>query len=345
MKLVTIFVNLLSLVNSQMIVGSQRDDHNCVLDGGYQWCESLNQCIRIWETYCESIEEPMLYHNNDCSSPCPPPTPCPAPGPDCTYAPPIIDKCGCTNGCGTIDCNPIIEQPHSMIPKNCATWNDGCNTCEVYQDGTFGGCTLMYCLTQNTPTCISYYINEDLCRTDDDCDENKYCRHSTNAIKECVNYALENDSCGGFTLPGMQNICSPSLECVNTMGPMIADAPGICKPFCPNNERRDEYGNCITNGCQTWFDGCNSCQIGINGVYIACSRVFCETPQNAECRDNILANKLRENDICYRFCENGFEPPINRRNDCPPGTECIDSNTIGFDSCGERASICVRSGH
>ena len=145
--------------------------------------------------------------------------------------------------------------------------------------------------------------------------------------------------------PNMLNICSPSLECVNTMGPMIADAPGICKPFCPNNERRDEYGNCITNGCQTWFDGCNSCQIGKNGIYIACSRIFCEIPQNAECRDNIIFNGLNEGDICYRFCEDNSMPSVNRRNDCPSGTQCVDSNTIGFDTCGERASICMNNGH
>lgn len=294
MKYISIFLNLLTLANTQMLVGSQRDEHNCILDGGYQWCESLSQCIRPWETNCEIVEM------------------------------------------------------NNIIPKNCATWNDGCNTCQVNQDGTLGACTLMYCFTQNTPSCTTYYRSENSCQSNSDCDENKFCRPTTTdyyGIKECVNYALENESCGGFILPNMLNICSPSLECVNTMGQMIADAPGICKLFCPNNERRDEYGNCITNGCQTWFDGCNSCQIGKNGIYIACSRMFCEIPQNAECRDNIILNELNEGDICYRSCEDFSQSFINRRNDCPSGTECLDSNTIGFDSCGERASICVRNGH
>ena len=294
MKLVSIFVNLLSLVNSQMLVGSQRDEHNCVLDGGYQWCEPLNECIRPWETNCEIVEI------------------------------------------------------NNIIPKNCATWNDGCNTCQVNQDGTLGACTLMYCFTQNTPSCITYYRSDNSCQSNSDCDENQFCRPTTsdyNGRKECVNYSLENDSCGGFTLPNMLNMCSPSLECVNTMGPMIADAPGICKPFCPNNERRDAYGNCITNGCQTWFDGCNSCQIGKNGIYIACSRMFCKIPQNAECRDNIISSELNEGDICYRSCEDFSQSFINRRNDCPSGTLCVDSNTIGFDNCGERASICMNNGH
>ena len=39
-------------INSQMI-GSQRDSHNCVSDGGYQWCEHTQSCIRPWETPCQ----------------------------------------------------------------------------------------------------------------------------------------------------------------------------------------------------------------------------------------------------------------------------------------------------
>ena len=35
-------------------LGSQRDDHGCSLDGGYQWCESTSQCQRAWETPCPS---------------------------------------------------------------------------------------------------------------------------------------------------------------------------------------------------------------------------------------------------------------------------------------------------
>ncbi len=35
-------------------VCSQYDEHGCVPDGGYSWCESLGQCIRPWETECPS---------------------------------------------------------------------------------------------------------------------------------------------------------------------------------------------------------------------------------------------------------------------------------------------------
>ena len=37
-------------------VGSQVDEHNCVLDGGYEWCESAQECQRPWESPCISMD-------------------------------------------------------------------------------------------------------------------------------------------------------------------------------------------------------------------------------------------------------------------------------------------------
>ena len=39
-------------VQSQMMVGQITDEHNCVTDGGYQWCESRQECVRPWVTPC-----------------------------------------------------------------------------------------------------------------------------------------------------------------------------------------------------------------------------------------------------------------------------------------------------
>ena len=38
----------------------------------------------------------------------------------------------------------------------CATWYDGCNTCNVV-DGSLTLCSMMYCFTMNEPECRSYY--------------------------------------------------------------------------------------------------------------------------------------------------------------------------------------------
>ena len=49
MKLVnTVIMSIgyvLSSTNAQML-GAQQDSHGCVLDGGYQWCESQNKCVK-----------------------------------------------------------------------------------------------------------------------------------------------------------------------------------------------------------------------------------------------------------------------------------------------------------
>ena len=67
----TIIASYLSFGDSQPLIGSQRDSHGCSLDGGYQWCESLNRCVRPWETPCALAT----------TGPSPLPDPVPATGP------------------------------------------------------------------------------------------------------------------------------------------------------------------------------------------------------------------------------------------------------------------------
>ena len=186
--------------NGQMLVGSQRDDHGCVLDGGYQWCESTSSCERPWETPCPMIAIDPL--------PIDPIIEEPGPVIDEVYNPCSENQVRADNG----DCI-------SNIPSNCATWFDGCNTCQV-RDGRADMCTLMYCFTLNTP----------------------YCMHFT-------------------------------------------------------------------------------------------------------------TEPLQVGDICYRFCEDGSQESINRRDDCPGGTECISVfnknslSMVSYDSCGDRAMTCEYSSH
>ena len=46
---------ILYLFLNQM-VKSPYDENGCCISCGYQWCISLQECIRAWETYCESLE-------------------------------------------------------------------------------------------------------------------------------------------------------------------------------------------------------------------------------------------------------------------------------------------------
>jgi len=122
--------------------GSQRDEHGCVLDGGYQWCDSLNECVRPWMTPCSDVyvvDTP----------------PMPAGEPSMSLAsepsPVLVDPM-------PIDPMPIDPMPVPSIPYNCATWYDGCNTCQV-TNGAASICTMMACFITQQPECLSYYIN------------------------------------------------------------------------------------------------------------------------------------------------------------------------------------------
>jgi len=113
--------------------GSQTDEHGCIIDGGYQWCDDLNECVRPWMTPCSGT------YVVD-----PPPMPVIDPIPLYPVDPMPVD--------------PMPVNPVSLIPYNCATWFDGCNTCQV-TNGVANICTMMACFVTQQPECLSYYSN------------------------------------------------------------------------------------------------------------------------------------------------------------------------------------------
>ena len=325
MKVIMMFMNMLYLASGQQLVGSQRGDHGCVMDGGYTWCESTQSCIRPWEIQCNSlvVTEPgpvVLptypgFGVSDCSHECPPPMPCPMPEMN-------IDISNCKLNNHIDDC----------------------------------GCQIR---------CPSYDCSSTNCRSDSDCHYNQFCRqiargiHMLNGrrelqISECVDKVDVNSTCGGYVMPGYENRCMDGLECVQTMGPMVADAPGQCREPCNYDENRDDYGNCIVqntptipDNCATWNDGCNTCQVR-DGRAEICTMMYCLRNAEPYCMNyHIQSNSLNTNDICYRFCEDGSQSPVNRRSDCPAGTTCkkinLFDNYVSFDSCGENAHRCLEN--
>ena len=50
-KILLSLATLLSLSEAQLL-GSSKDSHECVTDGGYSWCPTLGRCVREWETPC-----------------------------------------------------------------------------------------------------------------------------------------------------------------------------------------------------------------------------------------------------------------------------------------------------
>lgn len=386
MKIITTLLTIPTLSNSQMLAGSQRDDHGCVTDGGYQWCETTQSCVRPWMTHCESLTIPEpLPHPIDAQPPIALP-PSVQTTQLCSNSPIQLCRMLCqeptcpsgqcalrTSNCCDFKCVsdtslsvpspplpppppvPMPTLPHPVqnnIPANCATWFDGCNTCSV-ENGRIGACTMMMCFTQGSPECRSYHVANNNCITDTDCDSEHFCRPTLNVLdspKTCVRYSQRDESCGGMTMANHQNRCHPTLECVNTMGPMIADAPGRCLEHCLTNQHRDQYGNCIDLNCREWYDGCNTCQIGESGQ-LACTEKYCRTPSNHHCISTIethsSSNGLNIGDVCYRFCEDGSESTISMRDQCPTGSTCSYTNPsqMSFDTCGDRANRCIAVGH
>lgn len=51
---------------------------------------------------------------------------------------------------------PQIANP-DVIPNNCLSWFDGCNTCLV-QEGVLRGCSRLMCFTEGNPHCLSFNL-------------------------------------------------------------------------------------------------------------------------------------------------------------------------------------------
>ena len=370
MKLLTLFTifTIFNKTNAQDIIlgrpstipGSQHDLHNCVLDGGYQWCEHTQSCVRPWETPCQkqitNVDFCQTSNIQTCRMACSEPE---CPSEQCAMR---IDNC-CEYTCVVPlenneptchPCPPPTPCPLPAIQSNCQVIQPVTDHC---------GCTT------SCPTI--------------DC--------SSSPLHNVVG---EGGTCGGFMPYNMIGHCGNGLECVYNMGPMVADAPGTCMPLC--STFRDPWGNCVEEDCNSWNDGCNTCDVNTNtlencsenvcymkpsqqgqcmdnvhsgtfipkdcltwydgcnscsvndGLLEACTMMYCITTNDPLCTQ-FVASELTQGDICYRFCEDGSQTMIDRSEECPKDTECMSTSIdmISYDSCGERAHRCIptNSGH
>ena len=39
-------------------IGANQDEGGCCISCGYNWCPSINNCVRPWETYCQELDFP-----------------------------------------------------------------------------------------------------------------------------------------------------------------------------------------------------------------------------------------------------------------------------------------------
>lgn len=134
----------------------------------------------------------------------------------------------------------------------------------------------------------------------------------------------------GCVMDGGYQWCGPLNKCVR---------PWVTPCIGPLNNP----ANNIPADCVSWFDGCNRCMVR-DGQMVGCTRMMCVQTQAPRCLLHSVHTSLSNNDVCYRFCEDGSETNVDRRNECPSGTTCASvsaSDVVGFDSCGSRALRCV----
>ena len=120
--------------------------------------------------------------------------------------------------------------------------------------------------------------------------------------------------------------------------------------YCMDNDQTN-YNQLsqIPWNCLTWYDGCNCDRLVNNGQLQACTMMMCFTQGEPYC-STYSTGILRQGDICYRFCEDGYpDYNIKKRRLRPKGTECIQESNpslISFDTCSNNALRCVpTNGH
>ena len=150
----------------------------------------------------------------------------------------------------------------------------------------------------------------------------------------------EGNMCGGMMPVNMLSNCDQNLECVYTLGPMIADAPGFCRPSCPTV--RDQWGNCLPDNCEVWNDGCNSCSYEkATNSLVDCTENVCYTAKRQASCERYSTNEndffhcsqsysvlSQMNNVCCTnkdMCISGFP------NQCSP--ECASLVNLVFTNC------------
>ena len=47
---------ILQIIGMVFMVKSPYDEHGCCASCGYTWCPDISECVRVWETYCSSLQ-------------------------------------------------------------------------------------------------------------------------------------------------------------------------------------------------------------------------------------------------------------------------------------------------
>ena len=56
LDLISIYIYMVRSPSNPFLEGSS-DNNGCCISCGYTWCPNLESCVRLWETYCKSLED------------------------------------------------------------------------------------------------------------------------------------------------------------------------------------------------------------------------------------------------------------------------------------------------
>ncbi|KAH8046408.1 N2-acetyl-L-ornithine:2-oxoglutarate 5-aminotransferase [Aureococcus anophagefferens] len=155
---------------------------------------------------------------------------------------------GCRVACGTCS-PPPTRAPVVAIPQGCASYFDGCNTC----DGSGRSCTEMFCETYEEARCLAYadaaasysysYGDRDFVVVDGGGQDDRDARDDDGSVAK-----TDDDSGGGEAIPAG---CTSWYDGCNTCA-VTSDAGALActKKFC------DDYGaRCLAYGAAGDDDG------------------------------------------------------------------------------------------
>jgi hypothetical protein len=69
------------------LIGGDRDAHGCIGSAGYQWCETKQKCLRIWEEPCDDVTRSDDIFCTQEAKLCPDGSYVGRTGPNCEFAP------------------------------------------------------------------------------------------------------------------------------------------------------------------------------------------------------------------------------------------------------------------
>ncbi len=128
-------------------------------------------------------------------------------------------------------------------------------------------------------------------------------------------------------------------------------------PVCPSGTT-DSYGNCVDEGCASWFDGCNTCVVGTDGA-LGCTRMFCEENDEAKCLDatepDIVGGPTGDakQDACcgggsacgWTYCESLDKCVQEWETPCPPASTATTPGVVNyFDTVAKPANTDCNGG-